>query len=525
MKKEQEKMKKGSKEKQSKTNKSLKTKKQKSNNKSEKKESGKVKKFFQKMGNILKKKWLIDGSKTILLIAIIIAIYIGINILLENVVLPEIDCTESKIYSLSQETKDKIGDIDKDISITLINYSNYTSVINFVERYVELNNHIKVEKVDDLSARADLMQTYSLDATDSLIIVKSGDNEKTLSEYDLYTYDYSTYEQIDITEEAITNAIMAVTADVKPKIYFMNNHTMYNTQYYSTIMQAMKDEANEVETLDILANGEIPADCDCLIISTLKEDLTEIERDKIIEYIKNGGEMLLMCGPNIINADLSNFQKVLDEYGITIEKGVVFEGNNANMVSGYPDFIIEETQSTSLTEKLNMTMNLCLVDAGKITFNEEKSEELGVEYEVLASTTDKAYLRTNLNQTSATRTSEDGEPESCTVAAIATKTIEEGKTSKLVIYSNELFAMDMPVQINGYQMYTISLYNNEDLILNSIAYLNEREDTITIRKDYKTVSYTVTEQQNTIIMTIIFTLPILIIIAGIVVWQVRRRKK
>ena len=85
--------------------------------------------------------------------------------------------------------------------------------------------------------------------------------------------------------------------------------------------------------------------------------------------------------------------------------------------------------------------------------------------------------------------------------------------------------MDMPVQINGYTMYTVSLYNNEDMLLNSVSYLNEREDTITIRKTSEEVTYTVTEQQNIIIMTIIFAVPVLLIIIGIVVWQVRRRKK
>ena len=494
--------------------------------KSENKEKkGRVKKAFQKIGTTLKKKWLINGTKTIILIVIIIAIYIGINILLENVVLPEFDFTQNKVYSLSQETKDKVGDIDKDINITLINYSNYTSVISFMERYVELNNHIKIEKVDNLSARTDLMQKYSLDATDSLIIVSSGDNEKTVTEDQLYTYDYSTYEQIDTTEEAMTNAILDVTTEDKPKIYFMSNHVMYNTQYYYTIMQSIQDDANEVDTVDILANNGVPEDCDCLIITTLKEDLTVQEKDKIIEYIKKGGELLLMCGPNITNATLTNFQLVLDEYGVTIENGVVFEGSNSNMLSGYPDFIIEEVNSTSLTNNLNMTLNLCLPDAGKITFNEDKLEELGVEYETLATTTEDAFVRTNLNQTSVLRTSEDSETGECTVAAIATKTLEDGNTSKLVIYSNELFAMDMQVQINGYAMYTIDLYNNKDLILNSIGYLNEREDTITIRKNYEDVSYTVTEEQNSIIMLIIFTVPVVIIIAGIVVWQVRRRKR
>ena len=160
------------------------------------------KKFFQKIGTTLKKKWLINGSKTIILVLIIVAIYIGVNILLQNVVLPEIDCTQNKIYSLSQETKDKLTDLDREITITLINYSNYQSVINFTERYVELNNQIKIEKIDDLSARADLMQKYSLNPTDSLIIVKTGENEKTLTNEDLFTYDYSTYKQIDTTEEA-----------------------------------------------------------------------------------------------------------------------------------------------------------------------------------------------------------------------------------------------------------------------------------------------------------------------------------
>ena len=491
----------------------------------EKKNDGKMKNFFQKVGTTIKKKWLVDGTKTLILIAIIIAIYIGINILLENVVLPEFDFTKDKIYSLSQETKDKVGNIDKDINITLINFSNYTSVINFMEKYVALNSHIKIEKVDDLSARADLMQKYSLSATDSLIIVKVGENEKVLSTYDLVTYDYSTYEEIDITEEAITNAILDVTTESKPKIYFMSNHIMYDTQYYSSIMELMRNEANEVETLDILSKGGIPEDCNCLIITTLKEDISEQERDKIIEYINKGGEILLMCGPNLTNANLANFQKVLDEYGINISNGVVFEGNEANMVYGYPDLVITEAQFTSLTEKLNMKMNLCLIDAGKIILNTEKQEELGVKYEELARTTEKSFVRTNLNQQSATRTAEDGEEESCLVAAIATKKVENEKESKLVVYSNEIFAMDMPIPINNYTMYTIGLYNNKDMVLNSVAYLNQREDSITIRKNYEDVTYTVTEQQNLIIMIIIFVLPLLIIVVGIIVWQKRRRKK
>ena len=72
----------------------------------------------------------------------------------------------------------------------------------------------------------------------------------------------------------------------------------------------------------------------------------------------------------------------------------------------------------------------------------------------------------------------------------------------------------------------IFLANNKDLVLNSIAYLTDKDEDITIRKDYtKTSDFTPTDGQKLTIMRIIFIVPIAIILFGFVVWQVRRRKK
>jgi len=175
-----------------------------------------------------------------------------------------------------------------------------------------------------------------------------------------------------------------------------------------------------------------------------------------------------------------------------------------------------------------MKMNIALIDAGKITFNEERLEELGVTYEELAFTSDKAFLRTNLNVNSVNKTKDDEDANHSIVGAIVTKTISEGKVAKLIVFSNELFVSDaqVPLSSDGYYVTNaISLYNNNDIVLNSIAFLTEREDTITIRKGTEQVTYTATEEQHNIVMIIIFGLPILIIILGIVVWLIRRRKK
>lgn len=486
----------------------------------------KKEKSQNKFINIIKKKWLLKGVTTLLLIAIIIAIYIGVNIILKKITLPEFDSTENKVYSLSEETKTKLESLDKEVTITLINYSNNETIINFTEKYKALNSKIKIERIDDISSRKDIMEKYSIDTSTSLIVISNEKNETILSEYDLYTYDYSTYETIDTTEEAITNAIVEVTTEDKPKIYFMNNHVMYDVNtYYNTLITSMEEDANEVDTLDILISGSIPNDCDTLVITTLKEDITDFERDKIIEYINRGGKLLLLCGPNITGNELTNFEEILNQYAITIEDGVIFEGDTSNMLYGYPDFIIEGLEINSMTQNLRMNLNVCLADAASIIFDEERLEELGVEYEELAFTSDSAFIRTNLNQNTASRTYLDSEEGSFIVGAIATKRIDENNKSKLIIFSNELFVSDMQVQINGYQTQIINLYNNEDAVLNSIAYLNEREDTITIRKSYDTIQYTATEQQTKIIMAIIFITPLVIIIIGIIVWQCRRRKR
>ena len=306
----------------------------------------------------------------------------------------------------------------------------------------------------------------------------------------------------------------------------MSNHVAYQADYYfGTIMTSMQEDANEVDTVDILTQGSIPEECDTLVITTLAEDITEFERDQIIKYINKGGEILILNGADITGKSLPNYQEVLNQFGVTLENGVIFEGEASNMLYGYPDFIIEKMQSSSLTENLDMNLTVCLADAASIKLNEDKAKELNVEYEEVVYTSSKAFRRTDLTVETASRTNADSQEGEFIVGAIVNKTIDENNNSKLIIFGNELFASDMIVELSGYQYHIAELYNNEDVVLNSIAYLNEREDTITIRKSYDTVTYTATQMQHNIIMAIIFILPLIIIIIGIIIWQVRRRKK
>ena len=486
------------------------------------KKEKKAKKLFE----IIKNKWLIKGTTTLLLVAIIIACYVLINFGVSKLNIEDIDCTEKKLYSLSDETKNKMAELEKEITIQLINMSSSSYVIEYANKYPAVSKKINVEEISDLSSRVDLQTKYNISESDSLIVVKSGEKEKTLTLNDLYTYDYSTGQQIDKTEEAITNAIVEVTLDEKPHVYILSGKAYYNTeQALSSIVSTLQDESNEVDYVDILTPGEIPSDCDCLIITTLGQDLSELERDKILDYINNGGKILMLTSQNMLDVDTPNFDQILEQYGVTLGYGAVFEQDTSKMLQDSPNMIIEDV-SASFMSKLDMKIKMCLINAGKIEFAaDDKLEELGVTYETVATTTDKAFVRTNFDTKSSSRTEQDSEEGSAIVGAYVNKKISDDKNSQLIIYSNELFASNVQVLISSqYYTYAVELYNNEDVILNSISHLTEREDTIVIRKTNESETYSVTDQEDVVIKTIIFVVPIMMIFTGIVVWIFRRRK-
>ena len=483
----------------------------------------KVKKFLE----IIKNKWLIKGTTTVLLVAIVIVCYVLLNKLVDKVNVEDLDFTEKKLYSLSDETKNKVSELNNEITIQLINMKDETYIKDYAKKYSAINKNIEVEEIDDISSRADLKTKYNMQDTDELIVVKSNEKEKTLTMSDLYTYDYSTYQQIDRTEEAITNAIVEITLEKKPKIYVFSGNTYYEPKTgLSSVVTKLEEDSNEVEYLDILSKGDVPEDCDCLIITTLKSDLSELERDKILEYINKGGKLMILTSQNILDVDIPNFNSILSQYGMSISFGGVFEQDTAQMLQNAPQFVITDI-SASFMSDIDMAMKACLVLPGKIQFEDsDKLEELGVEYEIIASTSEKSFVRTNFDISSYGRTAQDAEASSSIVGAKITKSVSDDKKSELIIFSNEEFASDMRIPVsNQYYMYAIDLYNNKDVILNSISYLTQREDTITIRKTDETQNYTVNEKENSIIQTIIFAAPAVIIVIGIVVWQVRRRKK
>ena len=481
----------------------------------------------------IKKKWLIDGTKTTILVLIIIAAFIAINMGMQALDLTPLDFTQEQLYTLTDESKERVKDIDKDVNIYFIGYTDDDSTVDLAKQYGKANEKINVEAIEDVNDRPDLTQKYGIESGTTGIIVECGDRSKVLTASDLVTYDMTTYETISIAEEKLTSSILSVTTDEIPKVYFLegySNFSLTQNMYYLSIY--LGNEINETESLDILSTGKVPDDCDTLIITTPSKDFDDVATNSILDYINNGGNILWLNAAIAEEQDFPNVNKILATYGIKpFEVGIIRETDTSKMVSEQPDLIMPDIQYSDITKDIYNTTGVIFVNATKINVDTDNLDELNVEENDLLLASEGSYFRTNFNNQS-DAAADDEETGTFVVGAEMTKTIKEANeetgeseiTSKLVIYGENYFTSDYQLSQNS-QYGAIQLAYNKDLVLNSIAYLVDREEDITARKDTGTVTYTATEQQDTIIRTIIFTVPALIIIVGIIVWQVRRRKK
>ena len=470
--------------------------------------------------NIIRKKWLRESSLTAILIIFLIAGFIVLNYVINNLDLNPIDVTKEKLYTLSEESKNKIKEIDKKVNIYFFGYDESNSIIILAKQYHNINDKILAESID-INTRPDLAQKYGIDSNNSVgIVVESPDRYKILTSSDFVTYDVNTYETIDITEQKLTNAIIDTTIAKKPNIYFLEGHgEKARDEELVTLEAFLENEINNISSLDLL-NKDIPEDCDCLAIIDPQKDFAELETNKIIEYINKGGKILWLNNPYLKEVDFPNINKILEIYGFNFSKGLIGEQDENRIILNNPFLILTDISNGQITKDL---YKIVLAGAGKINFqDDEKLNELGLEVNNLITSSEKSVYIEDYTAESISKL-ENFENGPFIVGAEINKKINEDTVSKMIVFSNSNFITDDTASESS-SLKLINLYSNRDLILNSVAYLTDREDEIKIRKNPGMVLYMATNKQDLIVRIIIFLVPIIIIFTGIIIGGIRNRK-
>ena len=502
------------------------------------KKSKSKEKFGTKFVNIIKKRWLITGTNTILLIVILIAAFILLNKFVESLELTPLDFTSQKIYTLTNESKERVKDINQKVNIYFAGYGEDNTIIDLAKQYTKANSNINIETVD-VSTNLEFANKYNLTSESSTIIVENEQNgrNKEVTQEELYTYD-SSYNTVDTSEEALTSAILTVVTEDIPNVYFLEGYNTYLTlnTYLSGLSTYLKNEVVNTQTLNLLVKGSVPDDCDTLVIVTPEKDFEDVVADAILAYINKGGKIVWLNGAYGESVQLTNVNRVLETYGVApFETGIIVETNQDKMLYGTPYVIIPEIEHTDITSAIYDSYGLMLVQATKINVKDDTTlENLNVQKTDLLTASSSSYFLKDFNRPSLEKTNEDESGE-FTIGALFEQTIssknEENSeqqnnsvVSKLILIGESNFITSFG--ISEYSNTTwVDVVNNKDMVLNSIAYLNEQESSVTIRKSYTTqTTFEPTEQEATNIRIIIFAVPVAIIFAGIIVWIYRKRR-
>ena len=523
--------------------------------KSELVKSEKPKKSFKEtVALIIRKKWLSNTTQTFLLVAILVALFIAVNLYVQNLDIETIDVTKNKIYTLSDSSKDVIKNINKDVKIYLYGIKEDSSLTDFVKQYSRANEHIKWEILTEESNLAKV-QEFELSSGYQIIVMECEGASKIIdTSYELNSYDYATGQSVDLTEQTLTNSILAITTDDKPKVYFTTGHEEYSLDSELGVLATyLKNEAYEASSVNLLTEGKVPDDCDLLVIMAPVKDFIEQEVESIFAYINNGGNIIVASDVGNLAETYPNLQRVCDQYGVTLNHtGYVYETDSKYAHSNYPNiFVPQLSPSNDITSSMYTDgKGMWLVYAGRLNFvSDEELQNLNVTRDDILYSTDKALFVADLTQ-SAAEAANSAEEGKSIIASVMNKTIKtaevveqvdattenseaseenssekEDLVSTAVFIANASFITDYKVEQLS-QTYPLSyMASNKDFMLNSIGTLTKKENILTIRKDMSSSTYSPTEQQNRIVLAIIFIVPIAIIVLGIVVWNLRRRKR
>ena len=485
---------------------------------------------MRKLIEIIKTKWIRDTVLTLALVLILIAVFLLINLVFIKLDIAPIDFTAEKLYTLSDESKEQVANIEQNVTLYFFGYDEEDTAVILAKQYNDTNDKITIQLINT-SERPDLAAQYGVSTDSQLVAVQSSQRYKIIDSSEMYTFDSSTYQTIDITEQKLTNAILDVTIAQKPQIYFLTGHGEYGIDS-SLPMEQLKiyieNDVNDVNSLDLLTS-DMPETCDVLVIANPTSDFTDLETEKIQNYINNGGNIMWLQDPYAFNTnqgELTNVNKILSQFGISFSNGVVCEQSTDNMLVNSPDLIIPQMTYNDIVKDLYTDGMIALLDAGKINnVSDEEMESLGVTASPFLKSTENSFYREDINSDVTTKLDTDEEGP-FVLGEILTKKINDDTESTLVAYSNALFATNYTIQLSNSIGTPITIRQNKDIVLNTIAYLSNREDAIRIRKDVGIVTFqAATESQNRVVLGIIFGVPILIIIAGIVIAIIRKVRK
>jgi ABC-type uncharacterized transport system involved in gliding motility auxiliary subunit len=457
--------------------------------------------YFSHREKEISKRSLKYGSNVLVQIIIVVAI-IGLLAFISTRQHLRSDWTKNQLYSLADQTTKVVDGLDKDITITAFYKSaEQRSAQDLLDEYAYRTGKLSYEFIDP-DEKPQVARQYQISKYNT-VVVESGVKKETLEE---------------LSETNLTNAIIKVTREQDKVVYFLTGHGERSVgeegaEGFKNAVDAIKKENHLVRELNLarrIGEGKgIPDSCSVLAIISPKVNFFPAELDTIKQFLDNGGKAIIMLDPE----HASDIAEFISNYHVTVGNDMVVDASGVGQLFGAgPGMPLVTTydKSIAITKDFGNVMTFYPYTVSVIP-DEDKG---GYDIKELLKTGKNSWAETDFKNRQVEFNEDRDISGPITIAVLIEKTIGDGKMS-LVVFGDSDFAK------NGYW----NNQQNADLFLNTINYLAEEEDLISIRpKEIDDRRVTLTQADvKTLFYLVVIAIPVLVIIAGVVLY-VKRTK-
>ena len=460
------------------------------------------------------------GAYSSITVVIGIALTVVVNLIVSQ--LPtkytSFDITANQLYTITDQTKEMLGNLTEDVTVYVLSSEDNadTTVAQTRKGYEEESSHVKVEYINPL-VNPQFASSYSTtNLSQNSLIVETSKRYKVISYSDMYEteIDYSTYSQ-NVTgydgEGQLTSAIAYCTSDDMPKVYMITGHNEYTLD--SGFTTALEKENIDYETISLMEYDAIPEDAECIIIHAPEKDFSEDDANKVIEYLNNGGKALITT--EYVDTQMPNFEKILSEFGLTIQSGYAVDTNAGNYYQT-PIYLLPNVEYSDETTGLTESHTYVMAPYAEGIAVPDVDVE-NITYTKLLTTSESSLLKTDVKNAASFEKEEGDIDGPLCIGVKAEKTLDSGSAVMYVFSSAQFFTDNVDNAVSG---------NNKTLFTNIMSTIASHDVSVSVPvKSYSYDNLTASTKDVVLFETVVVILiPLALIIIGFVIWFKRRKK-
>lgn len=442
------------------------------------------------------------------------------------------DWSHSRYYSLSDKTRSLLSVLTNRIDVIVFfqpGNNVYEDVHNLLQEYECACPLMRVEWVDpdrDLARTKELMRKYQVDQA-NVVVFDTGGRSKYITARDITDYDYSSVQFGQMPERAafkgeqvFSSAIQSIAESRRPIVYFLEGHgerdidSFNRSAGFSSLAQEIKRDNIDVRKLTLGEKQSIPEDCDALVIAGPDKRISEQELNLVRNYLEQKGRLLVMLDA----MTQTGLEPLMADWGIRLADDVVVDATRT--LSGR-ELFITKYEPHSITSKLkNETSILYLPRSVEPAVSAEEADGAPDKPRVmpLAASSEAGWAESDLTQNPMKFDAGADRPGPVSVAVAAERGPVPGidvqiRPTRVVVFGDSDFVSN--AALTG---------GNTDFFLSALNWLLERAELMAIApKPVERNRLDLTDiQLRTLHGIVVIVLPLLVAVAGALVWLRRR---